>query len=278
MTPINQHTKISTIIKTNPDSIEAIASLAKPLKKLKNPILRRLMAPRVTLGEAATMGGCTVDDFKRVLEPLGFTFEHMNLNDAKHHTDSSEPVWFGSLKPQTTDEFDVRQMIEEGDDPLKQIMQRYESLPIGHTLCIVNSFVPYPLLQVLGKNGAQYYVQSRSENLHYTWFFKQDTNKQEHQSENKHIVMLDIASFEGVLATYHPQQITVLDVRELPMPQPMETILRALVNLEKNSTLHVYHKRIPLHLLEELEDSIFQIRICEYGKDDIRIIIHHASQ
>src|SRR5690606_30987926 len=71
---INKNTRISELIKENKASIDAIASLAKPLEKLKNPVLRRIMASRVTLTEAAQMGGCSIADFIRVLRPLGFNW------------------------------------------------------------------------------------------------------------------------------------------------------------------------------------------------------------
>jgi hypothetical protein len=71
MITINGQTKISSIIKANKASIEAIASVARPLEKLKNPILRKLLAARITLSEAAEMGGCSVRDVARALQSHG---------------------------------------------------------------------------------------------------------------------------------------------------------------------------------------------------------------
>src|SRR5690625_7370785 len=70
----NENTKISDIIQKNKSSIDAIASIAPPLKRLKNPILRKVMASRVTVREAAKMGGCTMEDFIRVLQHLGYAY------------------------------------------------------------------------------------------------------------------------------------------------------------------------------------------------------------
>lgn len=274
---ITPHTKISAIIKANSHSIAAIASIAKPFQKLKNPILRRLMAPRVTVAEAAAIGGCTIADFKRVLEPLGFIITTIDQKGTENHIGENAPVWFSSLAESQTDTFDVRQIIDQGDDPLKTIMQRYHQLPIGHALCIINSFIPYPLLQVLGKKGARHYIQSPSDTLHHTWFFKEVAPAKPEKISNDHITIQIPSSFEKKLADYEPQYRIELDVRALPMPQPLEAILQAIPKLKPHEILYVYHKRVPLHLLEELEGTAYNILLCEYADDDIRLLISYET-
>ena len=53
---IDENTKISKIIKEKPASIEAIASLSSHFKKLHNPILRKVLASRVSVKDAAKIG------------------------------------------------------------------------------------------------------------------------------------------------------------------------------------------------------------------------------
>src|SRR5690606_25958854 len=130
---INKHTRVSEIIKANADSIAAIAALAKPLRKLKNPLLRRVMAPRVTLAEAAAIGGCSLADMQAALEPLGFRFAEETLADSQaEEKEEHRPDWLAVANEDTIDFFDVREMIESGDDPLKAIVQRYRALPSGN--------------------------------------------------------------------------------------------------------------------------------------------------
>src|SRR5690606_27650472 len=92
---IKADTRISDLIKENKGSIDAIASLAKPLEKLKNPILRKIMASRVTIAEAAKMGSCKIEDFARVLQPLGFEFI-VTQNDDQDSIDK-KPSWLEEL-------------------------------------------------------------------------------------------------------------------------------------------------------------------------------------
>lgn len=277
MIPINPNTTIAAVIKANPESMEAIASIAPPFRKLRNPILRRLMAPRITIAQAAAVGGCKLGDFERVLEPLGFSFTLTNGEESEPNAGAPAPAWFDARSKEKTDEFDVRELIESGEDPLKQIVQRYKRLPKGHTLCIINSFVPYPLLHVLGQKGAEHHVETKSASLHYTWFYKSGTSDTQDSVSESHMTFLDTLSFESILKKFSSDKTILLDVRELPMPQPMETILAALAELQNDQVIYVYHRRVPLHLLEELDGSGIQVHISDYGPGDIRLLLHKKS-
>lgn len=69
---INEQTKIAALLKHHPDALEAIVALSPDFKKLRNPVLRALMAKRTSIAMASKIGGCTPEDFFRVLAPLGF--------------------------------------------------------------------------------------------------------------------------------------------------------------------------------------------------------------
>lgn len=272
---IGPHTRISELVKHNEASIEAIASLAKPLRKLRNPLLRRVMASRVTIAEAASIGGCAVADFKRVLEPLGFTYAGEGATPAgEEAAREAKPDWLRSLPESQTDHFDVRNIIASGEDPLKAIMQRYKALPEGHVLCIVNSFIPYPLVNLLGKQGAQSFVETEHDQLHYTWFFKDATSHNTYVSGDSNVTMHGAEAFAVLLGRFDTGRIQRIDVRHLPMPQPMQTILETLPTLAAGEVLLVDHKRVPLHLLEELQESDYAVHIHEAGEGDVKVFIH----
>lgn len=277
---INEHTRVAEVIKANADSIAALAALAKPLRKLNNPLLRRVMAPRVSLAEAAAMGGCTMADIRAALEPLGFRFEADTVAGAEGPAPMQQPDWLVGAADERKDLFDVRALIDSGDDPLKAITQRYRALPSGHLLCIINSFIPYPLLSLLEKKGARSYVESVSANEHHTWFFKPEEQPSAVPLgggagglPTGKVEMHDGQSFEQMLAAYPEAQRVSIDVRPLPMPQPMEAILTALPELAAGQVLYVQHKRVPLHLLEELADQPYTAHIHEVAEGDVRMLV-----
>ena len=72
---INLNTKIGYIIKQNPSALDAIVSISPKFNKLKNPLLRKLMAPRTSINMASKIGGCSINDLFDKLEPLGFNID-----------------------------------------------------------------------------------------------------------------------------------------------------------------------------------------------------------
>lgn len=275
MNSITYKTKISELIKTNPQSIDAIASLAKPLEKLKNPILRKIMASRVTIAEAAKMGGVTVDDFKRVLVPLGFVFEGDHQSGAANVGDKTKPDWLQISSAAEIDFYDVRPIIDKGSDPLKVILKRFKDTQPGKILCVINSFVPTPLIHLLAQEKTEAsFVETISEKEHYTYFLKKGkVAVRSTDTPREKLLMDNEEMFSSVYNRFLPDKMKEIDVRALEMPGPMETILAELEELPEEHALYVNHKRVPLYLLEELADKNYEIHIHHIGEGDVKMLI-----
>ena len=139
------NTKISTLIKENSEVVDAIASLNPHFKKLKIPLLRKALAPRVTVADAARIGGVTVQEFLNKLKEIGFEVENDSAISTKENTvimDKSNML-----------SFDVRSLIASGTDPFKEIMKKIKILNENQTLEIINTFEPIPLINVLKSKG-----------------------------------------------------------------------------------------------------------------------------
>ncbi len=269
---INETTKISTLIKENKKSIEAIAAIAKPLEKLKNPLLRKVMASRVTLAEAAKMGGCRVEDFAKALAPLGFNFVQKAAEEET--TIEARPAWLTGAKNENIINFDVREILAAGSDPLKDIMQKFKSVAEGKILCIINSFIPTPLIHVLTKDGKS---DSYTETIHskefHTYFLKQAKSKPPQIKNEESVIMDEAESFAALKSKFSADQIKEIDVRALEMPLPMQTILAALAQQAPGDALFVHHKRIPVYLLEELADKDFEVHIHSISETEVKMLI-----
>jgi len=275
MITINGKTKISGIIKANKGSIEAIASVARPLEKLKNPLLRKLLAGRITLSEAAEMGECSVWDIARALQPLGFAFEGPDTPVMKEEF-AEDPQWIFGKRV----DLDVRPMLREGIDPLKEIVQKFRELEQGGVLCIVNSFIPGPLIRLLESMGAESFTKNSQEGEVRTYFLKAGGARKKRERaggadpERKQNLFKDDARTFAELGKRYPADRThAIDVKDLEMPLPMHTILRSLKQLPDDHALYVYHKKTPLYLLEELMDEDYEIHILTISDTDTRMII-----
>ena len=60
MKPINANTKISYLIKAHPDALEAIISMDPKFQKLRNPLLRKVLAGRASIAMASKIAGCQI--------------------------------------------------------------------------------------------------------------------------------------------------------------------------------------------------------------------------
>ena len=188
MMTINLNTKIDAIIKLHPDALEAIVSINPKFEKLRNPILRKLMAGRASIAMASKIAGCDANKFFEKLKPLGFEIDSLTIPE--------------SIEKKETPDFITNLNHEE-------------------------------------------------------------------------VVNLDIRLWEETLQKYH-DKLETIDVRQLEMPLPMLTILNALENLQGDSALFVYHKRIPVFLLPELAERKYEYRIREISDGEVQMLIFKA--
>ncbi|HMR84872.1 MAG TPA: DUF2249 domain-containing protein, partial [Niabella sp.] len=234
---------------------------------------------RVTVAEAAKMGGCKVEDFERVLQPLGYRFtgnEQQAANAAvpTDTTGKEKPHWLKAPPEEDIIKFDVRPIIEHGVDPLKEIMRKFKEVPDGKILCIINTFVPTPLIHLLEKDKAEAsFVDTISTMEFHTYFLKRQKNTSGTDTTKAKTVMHDAASFEKICSLFNGEKRKTIDVRDLEMPLPMQTILAELETLPAGHGLYVHHKRVPVYLLEELASKDFPVHIYNIGEGDVKMLI-----
>ncbi len=270
---ITEHTKISEIIKANKESVDAIASVAKPLERLKNPILRKVMASRVSLGEAAKMGGSTVEAIAEALKPLGY---HLVGAEQKSEKVQERPDWLTHAPENDITRFDVRPIIEHGSDPLKEILHQFKETAPGKILCIINSFVPTPLIHLLEKEKADgSFVEKLSDSEFHTYFLKKkkESSSAPAASANDKVLMDSGETFAKVLERFGNNGFKEIDVRALEMPGPMEAILGELEVLPAGKALYINHKRVPVYLLEELADKNYEVHIHHIEEGNVKMLI-----
>lgn len=261
---INQHTKIAAILKHNPASLEAIVSISPKFEKLRHPVLRKLVAGRATIAMASKIGGCDVEDFYTRLCPLGFTLDKATPAVATAVL-QKEPAFIQTLRDEQLVVLDVRPVIATGKDPLRLILEKIKTLRSGQALKIINTFEPTPLMQLLEKQGFAAYAAHLDAQLVETWFYREDGALRAAVPEQK-------VGWDEMLSRWC-DHLETIDVRELPLPQPMHAILEALDTLPAGTALFVYHKRIPVFLLPELAQRKFDYRVKEVTNDEVHLLI-----
>lgn len=264
---IDKNTKISAILKENMEAVEAIASINHHLIKLKNPFLRKMLAPRVSVAQAAQVGNSSVNEMLLALQKIGFDVEFDNVDSTISETENSKTI---NMKRTNVVDLDVRPILEGGTDPFNAIMKKLKTLAREETLCIINTFEPIPLLNILKEKGYEFETERPESGEVRTYLTKVSEGKTD-ESLFKDISAPEI-TFD-ILENKFDGKLVEIDVRELEMPMPMVTILEAIEGLEDGQALYVHHKKLPQYLLPELQKRDFGFREKEIGDNDIKLII-----
>ena len=266
MKTINANTKISKIINEDPAALKAIISISPKFNKLRNPLLRKLIASRTSIAMASVIGACKVNDFFEKLKPLGFEIDEtviVNKKARKLRPEFMENISRGDLV-----EMDVRALLDSGNDPFQLILEKLNSLKEKQVLKLINSFEPTPLIEILEKKGIQNYTETVDENLVFTFFYKTKHISFAEQSST----MYSELGWDQVIKKFE-NKTEYIDVRELEMPLPMLTIIDKLESLNVDKALFVYHKRIPVFLLPELKEKKFNFLIKEIDNSEVHLLI-----
>lgn len=266
---INANTKIAALIKAHPDALEKIIALSPRFTKLRNPILRKVMAGRTSIAMAASLGGCTVENFFTQLTPLGFTIDRLTAAEVEPESITKIPDFLKNLAPERLVELDVRPVIESGKDPLTIIIEKVNSLQDQQVLKLITSFDPAPLKSLLGKKGFASFTETVNAGLVNTYFYKAGVQALVAEKPDPSATV----GWDEILQRFSGKLVTV-DVRQLEMPLPMHTILEALDSLPAAKALFVYHKRIPVFLLPELQERKLSYRVKEISETEVHLLIY----
>lgn len=272
---INPKTKISVLIKSNALVVETLVAFNPHFSKLRNPILRNLLARRVSISDACKIGGCNIDDFLDKMVEIGFELESSSALNTSENLIT--PKVNEMLFPDDLEviELDVRPILAGKQDPLKLIIEKTAALKQGQCLKIINTFEPLPLINLLNKKGFHHRTERPDSETVITWFVKADTAKTDLKAIQNELTPKNTNDeFERLMQSFRPDRLHTIDVRELEMPLPMVTILENLQKLRNNEALFVYHKKVPVFLLPELKERGFQFSLQHTSHSKVNMLIY----
>ncbi len=264
---VNLKTKVSELIKHDRGVVDVIASINKHFRKLKNPILCKMLASRVTIKDAARIGKVDVNDFLKRLEDYGFEVEYP-VGKTDDEIDNKKTL---NMDKNNLVTLDARPILEGGVDPFEEIMKTLKGMDDNQTLLVINTFEPIPLLNLLKKKGYDYQVERPEPGVVYSYLRKSaNPPKEEPGKEKTAGANADFDSVEKQFAG----KMREVDVHEMEMPMPMVTILEELENLKEGEALYVHHKQLPQYLLPELENRGFKHAERKVDDNNLKMIIY----
>ncbi len=229
-----------------------------------------MLAPRVNIADASKIGGVPVSIMITKLRDFGFELDDAcmcenELELLKYGTNKTKKI----MRKEIIVDLDVRPILEGGVDPFKAIMATLKTLDDRHTLRIINTFEPVPLLNILKNKGYEFETERPEEGLVHTYLEKSDIPHKEIVNEAEEEIEF---TYDSVLEKY-AGKMKEIDVRDLEMPMPMVTILEELEHLDPSIALFVNHKKLPQYLLPELKDRKYKWVSKEIAEGDLKLII-----
>ena len=165
---INPKTKVLQLIETYPELEAIIIEYLPAFSKLDNPILRNSVAKVTTLQQAASIGKVKVEELINHLrrevgqELVSESFESVY--------NTKRPEWFD--EDIITEEFDIREMLSEGEHPVNHVMAELGKLKEGKIYGIIAPFLPAPLIDKTQSIQFAHWIVEEAENIYKIYFKK----------------------------------------------------------------------------------------------------------
>jgi uncharacterized protein (DUF2249 family) len=264
---------VAHLLDEHPELVEVLAGYHPHFKALRHRLLRRVMAPRVTLAQAAHMAGVPADELLTVLRLAVGETPHSPASGCSHAPSPAPDERRGEDAPPRARSdvpearrmhLDVREDVRLGEEPFARIMTAVKALADDQTLVLRAPFEPIPLYDVLGKRGFSHWTERHASDDWSVSFYREATP----------LVPSGPPVPEPPTAA---RGRAVLDVRGLEPPQPMVRILEAVARLAPGAELEVRHDRRPIFLYPQLDE-----RGCLHETDEpepglVRILIRRSG-
>jgi uncharacterized protein (DUF2249 family) len=237
---ISRDTKVGKMLKEHPQTLDVLLETSAHFRKLQNPLLRKTLAPRVTIEQASKIAGVNLSELLQKLnKKIGANMPIATAPSAAlpSQRNAERPKILGKLQPV---DLDVRPILQGGTDPLKTILKTVERLAPDQYLHLLNSFEPIPLYAVLGKRGYDHFTEFLGGTFHVHFY--------------RHMPTAEKMPPPPASAEVPAREKTIeLDVRALSPPEPMMKILEVIPHVDEKTLLFVHHHREPLFLYEKLQ-------------------------
>jgi uncharacterized protein (DUF2249 family) len=264
---ISPDTRLSELIEGHPDVIEVLADFHPHFGQLRSRLLRRLMAPRVSVAQAARIAGVPVEALLAVLrraagEPPPAPACSPEDDAAAGATESHHTERPAVLDDLTPVHVDVREDIARGVEPFARIMAAVKALGAREALVLRAPFEPVPLYDVLARRGLGHWSERHDARDWSVWFFP---------------TSLAAPAAPAPAGAAGRGRVT-LDVRGLEPPQPMVQVLERLDALRPGEELLVVHDRRPMFLYPQLDDRGFVHETREVAPGLVEILIRARAR
>jgi hypothetical protein len=173
--PISATTKLAKALELHPDVLEYIISLdPHDFERLRNPVMRKLMSPRISLGRIAAMTGMTSNALLEQIAVLsGATVELSTIEVVNPSASSERPAWVSNADAtRTVNLLPMDELLNA--DPMPPVMLEVKKLKPGEVLLIRHKWEPQPFYDIWAKMpGLEWFAQAVSKDEWQIWLRRQ---------------------------------------------------------------------------------------------------------
>jgi len=166
---LTPNTKLSVALNLHPDVLDYIISLSPhEFERLRNPLMYKLMPPRITLGRVAVMTNTPIEQLldklhditgvavvSHVDEDAPLSADELPLNEA------DKPEWA------TQDIVKVVDLLESDErldaDPMPPIHRALHRVKTGNVILVKHKWEPQPLYDIWKRTGVLHYAEQQSD-------------------------------------------------------------------------------------------------------------------
>ena len=274
---ITADTNLGRLLDEHPELVDVLATYHEHFARLRNRVMRRVMAPRVTVAQAARVAGVPVADLLAAIHravgaevaPVAAAHGTAARGETGADMDTGADA-LTTRRPAVLDrltavEVDVRDDIRRGAEPLARIVAAAKDLGPDEALAVRAPFEPVPLYDVLGQRGFGHWTERLADADWRVWFHRRD-------------VVVQPAPRPAAAATgAWTGDLETIDVRGLEPPLPMVRVLERLDRLPPGGALRVLHERRPMFLYPQLDDRGFVHGTDELAPGLVQIVIRRPE-
>jgi hypothetical protein len=169
---IDPDTKLSAVLDLDPQVVDYIVSLnPHDFARLYTPMMRRFMAPRITLRRVAAMTNQPVEVLlQRIAEIACVEFDASTPDVPYPQKANQRPAWVDRARENTGPVVDLLPMDATLDaDPMPPISRAIKHLAADEVLLIKHKWEPQPLYDIWRKVGIVWYAERISTDEWWIW-------------------------------------------------------------------------------------------------------------
>lgn len=182
---VDEDSRLSKALELHPDVLEYIVSLnPHDFTRLRNPLMRKLMPPRITLRRVATIADVDIAEMLVQIHRIaGSPLSDAELSALRERSPSSEihssltsgtpasrapasgqelPDWAMTANPVVVDLLESDERLDA--DPMLPINRALNSNPVGTVVLIKHKWEPQPLYDIWDGIGVQHFATQMSDN------------------------------------------------------------------------------------------------------------------